>query len=623
MKKIGVSAALTALLPSIFAGSLYAAPLQPINHVQWMQEKSFISGSNDDLALERPITLAEAVVMLARVQGTEQTVKAADPSIRHWGAKALTWAKQQSIVSAEQWKHIHQPADADMLQAIAKKAGLSLQFDNGLTGLITREQFFKALGDAITLHVTIGHTNDVHGHILDDEKAKEMGYAKLATLMKSLREENSNTMLIDAGDMIQGTIYVNLSQGESVAPLVNAIGYDFMVAGNHEFDFGHQQLTKASKLFKFPVLGANVFDEQGKLLLQPYVIKQIEGKTFAFLGLITEDTPIVTHPDNVKGLTFTNPVEAAKEWVPRLQKQADHVIIVSHSGLAEDREIAKQVQGVDLIIGGHSHTRIAEPELVNGTYIVQDWEYSKSLGRVDLFYHDGALVHFSGGLLEYDEKTEPDAGIAKMGDDLKQKTDGLLNEKIATAAVKLEGDRTKIRAAETNLGNLITDAMLERTRSMPGFEADVALTNSGGIRTSILAGDITKRNLYDVLPFPNTLAVVEVSGNELKTSLENGVSEIDSGSGRFPQISGMTFSFDKKQPKGSRVTDVKVGGEALVADKTYRVATNDFLIAGGDGYAAFKDKKSLNTGVTLYELVEQFIKSKKELTAKVEQRIRQ
>lgn len=115
---------------------------------------------------------------------------------------------------------------------------------------------------------------------------------------------------------------------------------------------------------------------------------------------------------------------------------------------------------------------------MNGTYIVQDWEYSKSLGRVDLFYHDGALVHFSGGLLEYDEKTAPDAGIAKMVDDLKKETDGLLNEKIATAAVALEGDRTKIRAEETNLGNLITDAMLERTRSMPGFEADVALTNS-------------------------------------------------------------------------------------------------------------------------------------------------
>ncbi|UHA75065.1 bifunctional metallophosphatase/5'-nucleotidase [Paenibacillus sp. 481] len=616
--KLGVAVSLTAILASVLASPAYGAPLKPINHIDWMQNKQYISGSTDGLALERPVTMAEVVVMLARVQDKERSVTQVDASIRHWAGKALTWAKQENVVTSEQLKQLNTPASASFVQQAAKAAGVELE----LTGeTISREAFFKALGDSITMHLTIGHTNDVHGHITEDTRGKEMGYAKLATLMKALREENKNTLLIDAGDMIQGTIYVNLSKGESVTDVVYPLGYDMMVAGNHEFDFGHEQLTKLTKMFKFPVLGANVFDAQGKPMLKPYVIKEIEGKKFAFLGLVTDETPITTHPDNVKGLKFEDTVETAKQWVPKLQKEADHVILVSHSGLAQDRKIAQEVKGVDLIIGGHSHTQLNEPELVNGVYIVQDWEYSKSLGRVDMFYHKDELVHFSGGLIEYNKDTKPDEEVAKLVDKVKKDADGLLSEKIAKASVALDGGRDKIRSEETNLGNMIADAMLERTRSMPGFEADVALTNGGGIRTSIPAGEVTKRHLYDVLPFPNTLAVVEVTGTDLKAALENGVSDIEAGGGRFPQVGGMSFTFDVKQPAGSRVTDVKVGGKALEEAKTYRVATNDFLIAGGDGYESFKGKKALNTGVTLYETVEDYIINKKELSPKVDNRM--
>ncbi|GAV13875.1 bifunctional UDP-sugar hydrolase/5'-nucleotidase [Paenibacillus sp. NAIST15-1] len=619
-KKLGTAAVLTTLISTLFAGSLFAAPVNPINHLEWMQSKSYITGSNDGLALDRPVTLAEAVAMIARVQDKEKEVKAIDPSIQGWAAKALTWAKQNNIVDAAQWKELHRPAPAATLQAVAKKAGL----DVAVTGdTVTREQFFTALGDAITTHITLGHTNDTHGHMLEDEKAKEMGYAKLATLMKELRAENPNSMVLDAGDMIQGTIYVNLSKGETATKLANALGYDFMASGNHEYDFGYEQLTKLTKMFKFPVLAANVFDAQGKNLLQPYVMKEVGGKKFAILGLVTADTPIVTHPDNVKGLTFKDPIEVAKEWVPKLREEADHVIVLCHTGISYDREMAKQVPGIDIIVGGHTHTPVDQPELVNGTYIVQDWEYAKSLGRVDLYYHGKDLVHFSGGLIKYDEATKPDPEVAAIVESLKKETDSLLNEKIATASVDLDGDRARVRKQETIMGNLVADAMLARTRTMPGFEADLAITNSGGIRTTIMKGDITKRNLYDVLPFPNTLAVVEAKGSDLTAALENGVSEIEAGSGRFPQVAGITFSFDIKKPKGSRVSDVKVGGKAVEADKTYRVAVNDFLIAGGDGYAMFKDKKSLDTGVTLYEVVEQYMKEKKDITAKIEQRIKQ
>ncbi|WP_028594501.1 bifunctional metallophosphatase/5'-nucleotidase [Paenibacillus assamensis] len=618
-KKLALALSLTAMLTAAMAGPISAAPFEPIKHIDWMQEKSFVGGGQDGLALERPITLIEAVVIFSRVQGQEAAVKTVDPAVKgSWAARSLTWAKQANVVDAEQWKSLHKPVSAEVLNAVAKKAGIELKAE-GET--VTREAFINAVGEAITVHLTIGHTNDVHGHVVEDERGKEMGYAKMATLIKEMRAENPNTMLIDAGDMIQGTIYVNLSKGESVPALVNPLGYDLMTAGNHEFDFGHEQLTKVSKMFEFPVLGANVFDAAGKPLLKPYVIKEIEGKKIAFLGLVTEETPIVTHPDNVKGLTFKNTVETAKEWVPKLQKMADNVIIVSHSGLEADREMAKSIEGVDLIIGGHSHTKLSKPELVNGVYIVQDWEYSKSLGRVDLYYHNDEVVHFSGGLIEYDKNTKADEETAKRVDALKKEADTLLNVKIASTPNVLEGDRTKVRAEETNLGNMIADAMLERSRSIPGFEADVAITNGGGIRTTIKSGDITKRNLYDVLPFPNTMAVVEISGKELVQAMENGVADLEAGGGRFPQISGMSFSFDAKAPKGSRVKDVKVAGKAVDEAKQYRVATNDFIVAGGDGYEMFKGKKALNTGVTLYEVVEDYLIAKKEVAPKLDGRI--
>lgn len=617
-KKLGIALSLTALLASVVAGPLAAAPLTPIEHTTWMQQRSIVKGAADGLALDRPITLVEAVVILARVQGEEAKIKTIDPAVKgNWAEKALTWAKQTNLVSPEQWKLIHMPADANLLNSVAQHAGIDLQAEGST---VTRQEFIHSLGEAITVQITIGHTNDVHGHVLDDGNS-EMGYAKLATLIQSLEDENPNTFLIDAGDMIQGTIYSNLSQGEAIPPLVNPLGYDLMVAGNHEFDFGHDQLKKVAKMFDFPVLGANVLNPKGDPLLEPYVITEISGKKFAFLGLLTNETPILTHPDNVKGLTFNDPVDTAKEWVPKLQELADEVIIVSHSGLTADREMAKQVQGVDLIIGGHSHMKLSQPERVNGVYIVQDWEYSKSLGRVDLFYHDDELVHFSGGLIEYNKDTIADPATIQRVDRLKQTADRQLNDKIAKASVLLDGERTKIRAEETNLGNLVADAMLERTRSMPGFEADVALANGGSIRASIQAGDITKRNLYDVLPFPNTLAIVEVTGKELRAALENGVSQITEGGGRFPQVSGMSFTFDVKKDIGSRVTNVKVGGSAIEDAKTYRVATNDFIIAGGDGYDTMKKENALNTGLTLYEIVEQYLLQAKEVSIQKDGRI--
>ncbi|MFM1652748.1 bifunctional metallophosphatase/5'-nucleotidase [Brevibacillus sp. B_LB10_24] len=614
LRRSGITLLSAVLTTGILAGPAFAAPLQPIDHVQWLKEKSFMIGDDKgSLALEQNVSLAEVIAVISRLKDAD--VK---PDSSNWAAPYIAWGQAQGVLTAEDAKNGYQAASASKIKEIAKGFGYTLNLAD--KPQVTRGEFAQALGDAATLHITIAHTNDVHGHIEENQSGKEFGYAKIATLLKEWRGENDNFLLMDAGDTFQGTVFANQFKGESIVPILNQLSYNAGASGNHEFDFGYEQLLKLKDMVNYPIIASNVFKADGTNLLPPVYKTEIGGKKFAFIGFVTEDTPIVTHPDNVKGLTFKNPVEIAKQLVPEMKKEVDHVVVVSHIGVEVDREIAKNVDGIDLIIGGHSHTPIRTPEVVNGTYIVQDWEYGKSLGRVDMYYLGDEMVAFSGGLKEYDETVKPDPEIEKLVKDVVAKVDEIMNVVIGKAAVDLDGDRTLVRTRETNLGNFVTDAMLERTKSIPGHEADVALTNGGGIRAQVKAGDITKKDLYTVFPFPNTLVVVEATGEELRQALEDGVSKVEEQQGRFPQISGMSFTYNPSKPAGERIVEVKVGGQPLDPNKTYKVATNDFIAAGGDGYESLH-KEGFNTGITLYDLMEEAIKEKKEISPKVENRI--
>lgn len=616
-RRITMTAFASVVFASMMATSAFAAPLHPVQHADWMVKKSIISaGQNGDLALDRSVTLAEAMVVFAKLKGAQIAAPAKGES---WSAPYLAWAKAQGAVSAEDAAKATQVLTSTKLAEVASKLGYKIALENKAT--VTRGDFFNALGEAATTHITLAHTNDTHGHIQEDTAQKEFGYAKIATLIKEWRAENPNFLLLDAGDTFQGTVFVNQFKGESILPILNSLDYTLMTAGNHEFDFGYEQLLKLRDSLDHPVINANVFTADGKNLLVPTYKAEIGGKKFAFVGFVAEDTPVLTHPNNVKGLTFKSPVEVAKTIVPELKKEADHVVVVSHIGVDVDREIAKNVPGIDLIVGGHSHTPLKAPEVVNGTYIVQDWEYGKSLGRADLYYLGEELVAFSGGLKEYDETVQADPEVDKMVKDVVSQIDSVMNVVIAKSEVPLDGDRALVRAKETNVGNLIADIMLERTQSIKGHEADVALANGGGIRTQLNAGDITKKNLYTLLPFENnTLSIVEVTGEELKAALENGVSQVETGAGRFPQISGMSFSYNPTKPAGERVIEVKVGDKPLDLTKTYKVATIDFLAAGGDGYESFK-KPFFNTGLSMYSVVEEALIKRQVLNPKVEGRI--
>ncbi len=440
---------------------------------------------------------------------------------------------------------------------------------------------FLAPAQAREASLRILYVNDFHGfadpYQPPGSQEKLGGVAYLAAEVKKLRREKP-TLLLAAGDMIQGNSWANLFQGKSSIALMNLMHFDAMVVGNHEFDFGQEVLKKRIAEAHFPVLGANVEGFQDGL--KPYVIKDLQGLKVAVIGVVTPDTPQATNPCNVRGLKFLTPEASLEKYLPELKKKADLVLVLSHIGYQADRELAAKVQGIGVIVGGHSHTKLLEPAVVNGTIVVQAWEHAKALGVLDLQVEDGNIKHFQGRL----EMIKPaqgraDKAVQALVKKYAARVYAVLGEKIGKTEVDLDG--AHVRARETNLGDFLADIF----RQAAG--ADAASINGGGIRAGIAKGPITIKDIYTVLPFDNYLVAIKLTGKQIKEALEHGVSGLEQGAGRFPQVSGLSFTYSRRAPAGSRVKEIRIGGQPLDPQKEYAVATNDFMAAGGDGYQAF------------------------------------
>jgi 5'-nucleotidase / UDP-sugar diphosphatase len=443
-------------------------------------------------------------------------------------------------------------------------------------------------GSAEPREIRILHINDFHGFAEPHQplSSKELvgGVAYLAERADELRRERPS-LLLAAGDMIQGNNWANLFQGESVIHLMNLMGFDAMVVGNHEFDFGQDVLRQRIAQARFPVLGANV---DGFAQLLPYTIREVGGVRVGIVGVVTQDTPLSTHPKNVVGLKFRAPDEALRHWASRLKDKVDVLIALSHCGFHADREMAERLPGVQVIVGGHSHTRVDRPAEVANTVIVQAWEHGKVLGVLDLTLDEGRLIRWDGRL----EDVRPDPSrvnrpVQELVDRYGERLASVLDRKVGRTDVDLDGEN--VRRRETNLGDLIADVM--RVRS----GADAAIINGGSIRTSIRQGEILAKQVYSALPFDNYIVAIRLSGTRIREALEHGVSGSEHGAGRFPQVSGLTFSFRASAPTGSRVQEILIGGSPIEPDREYVVATNDFLAAGGDGYRPFGDAVSNST----------------------------
>ncbi|MGF6356417.1 5'-nucleotidase/UDP-sugar diphosphatase [Paenibacillus sp. 4624] len=436
-------------------------------------------------------------------------------------------------------------------------------------------------------HITILHTNDMHARAVEQSPA--MGFAKVAGIVDKYRSENPNTLLLDAGDAVHGTTFATLVRGESIAQVMNEIGYQAMVPGNHEFNYGSERLMELAKMMKFPMLSANVKKKDGTRIFEPYLIKEVDGVKIGIIALTTPETMYKTNPKNVEGLQITDPSAEAKVLVNEIRSKVDVVVVLGHLGQDVSStdtsfKVVKEVPGIDVFIDGHSHT-VLKNGLVSdhGTLIASAGEYTNYVGVIDLWVDGGKVSKKTATLMDETgaKDIKPNENVAALVSSIQKKQEPILKEEVANTAVLLDGKREQVRTGETNLGDLLADAIRDVSK------ADIALTNGGGIRSSIEKGIVTKGDVITVLPFGNQVVTLNVKGSDVLAALENGVGSYPEPSGGFPQVSGITFKIDAAAAKGSRVHSVMVGDKALDPAATYTLATNDFTAVGGDEYTMF------------------------------------
>lgn len=472
--------------------------------------------------------------------------------------------------------------------------------------------------------LTIVHVNDVHGRLKLDERGGEIGYGRLKTKVDELKALDPNLLLLNGGDTFHGAVDVNLTEGQVMVDMMNKVGFDVMIPGNHDFNYGYKRLLELKDMAKFPIIAANIKKEaDGKSDFEAYTIKELEnGLKVGIFGLTTEETKFKSHPDNTAGIEFSNPVEEAKKAVKALQDaEVDVIIALVHLGnagttLTTSREIAKEVKGIDIIVDGHSHELLNE--MIGDTLLVQAESYTKNIGIVNVEVVDGKVTKREASVVKFEEAKDlvPDSVIEEEILKIEEVNKPKKAAVVGKSLVELVGERGKARTGETTLGNLITDAMLAGVA-----DADVAFANGGGIRASIAAGDVTFGDVVTAFPFTNTLAVIEVTGAELMAALEHGVDLFPGEAGHFPHVSGMTYKFDAGKPVGERIVEVIIKGEALETDKTYKLVTNDFMAAGGDGYEMFKGKTFIAEGGLLSDVLIAYFIEKGEVNPVVEGRV--
>jgi len=452
---------------------------------------------------------------------------------------------------------------------------------------------FTLSAQAATL--TILHTNDLHAHLSsfpDPYLGKEAGgIARLSTLIHQIRRENPHTLLLDAGDRFSGTTLSTLFRGEAELIFACLLGYDALALGNHDFDFGQERIRYFTEHQSRPaVIAANIrHGEDGRPFAQPFIYKEVEGLRLLIVGLSTQETPLATLPRNVAGLTFAPPAQSLKSILRQEQGNYDLLVVLSHLGYEVDRALADEVPGIDLIVGGHSHTKIERPERVGSCLIVQAFQWGLYLGRVDLQLDGKRITQAKVQLLPVSSQVPPDplpSSLLKCY--YEEKAKAIMEEVVGhspVALVRQEG--------ESSIGNLLADSFRAFT------QADLALYNQGGMRADIPAGPVTMAKVFEVMPFSNQVMTTDLTGQQVEILFDYLAAR-----GGGDAISGAQFRISS-----GKVRDILIGGRPLQLHQTYRVAANEFMMAGGDKFEVLTQGKNVRShGLDRQALVE-FLKA--------------
>jgi len=479
------------------------------------------------------------------------------------------------------------------------------------------------------VQITILGTTDLHGHInpIDyyTNKPDNSGIAKVATMIKRIRNEQPNVLLIDSGDTIQGSPLESFHGRKNNAPpdpmmlVMNSLNYDSMTVGNHEYNFGLKVLEKARSEAKFPWLSANTYDiDKKQTHYKPYIVKEVAGVKIGILGLTTPGIPNWDNPPNYAGLEFHEPLAEARKWVPILrdQEKADVVVIAMHMGLEEDLRtgemspgqvlyeneavaIAKEVPGVDVIFMGHTH-RDVPSVYINGVLLTQANYWGRHLARADLYLQKAGtgwrMYAKSARTMPSDDRVEPDPEVTKIAEPYDRETQAWLSRVIGESSADLDARDARFR--DTAILDLVQKVQLDAGK------ADVSMVASFNPAARIAKGPVTVRDIAGLYVYENTLVVLEVTGQQLKDALEHsakyfkeyvpGKPASDLVDDKIPAYNfdiaeGVTYDLDISKPFGQRIQNLRFHGQPLSLTRKLRLATNNYRVNGGGGYDMYKN----------------------------------
>ena len=453
--------------------------------------------------------------------------------------------------------------------------------------------------------ITMLATADIHGHIepyLPSGAKYPVGaMERMAYYVKTERAIQPNLLLLDVGDAPYNTNVANLFEGEPVIKIMNMMGYDAMVLGNHDFDFPFNVMERNSKLANFPFLGANtLYLGESPYFLEPYIIKEVDGVKIAIVGLTDDSSAWYTHPRNVAGITFEEQYSAAKRLLDEVSPQADLVVALAHLH-GGNRVLPAKVPGYDLIFEGGRDV-VAFPEKINGSWVISSGKHAELISKTNLNIYNGEVIGMNFAHVFMSQNLPQDEEVVEVVQSYVSQLDEKLGTVIGKTEVDLDGERGTVRLKESNLANAIADSLREMTGT------DFAIQNGGGVRASIPAGDITIKDVYTVLPFDNLVVAVRATGKQIWDVLEHGISAYPAAAGQFLQVSGLEYTFDASKPPYERLLSVTSNGIPLDPEKTYTLTANDFLTGGGDKFTMFLEmEKFIETKSFLRDAFAEYI----------------
>lgn len=468
--------------------------------------------------------------------------------------------------------------------------------------------------------ITILHTNDLHAAYAPQEatwirqtpRPLVGGFRELEFTIDSIRKATQSTMLLDAGDVMTGTPISDLeykgADGGALFEIMSRLGYDAWAIGNHDFDISQENLIGLTKIAGFPSLSANIVNDNGEFPVsnKEYVIIERGGLRIGVLGLMSQELYGLVNQSNLIGIKVLSPVETARRIIGTLDPQTDLIIAVTHQGVQDDSILAASVEGLDIIVGGHSHTRLTKPKIVNNVIIVQAGSRCQNLGVLEVTVENDKVTRYDGRLVQlWARDDRPTTPLASFLDSIHTQ----IEKEFDVVVAQLKSDWTRAQG-ESNIGHFLADAQREAAL------ADIGFMNAHGIRANIPAGPLTRRDLYAVLPFRNILTTFQLSGKQLKQVLVDAMKNDD------PLItSGMTAKYRKNADGSVSVVEMTIGGKPVDENRMYVCAATDYFVGQGKKYIGIEINQPVYSRKTVYEALEEYARKQGTIPGTFEPRI--